>query len=123
MDTSRSSSGAGLRATALVYSGRPDPGWPIDADRAAALVRLLEAAPATEAAAPSPPGLGYRGVRLSSDTGVTWRVYAGVIVEERPGGEPARRLDPERRVERAALATAPPGTLPLAWLEGLLDPP
>lgn len=122
MDTSRSNNGAGLRATALVYAGRPDPEWPIDADRAAAIVRLLEAAPATEAGAPPPPGLGYRGVLLSSEPGDSWRIYAGMIVEDRPGCAQVRRLDPGRRIERAVLATAPSGALPIPWLEGLVDP-
>jgi hypothetical protein len=111
-----------LRARALIYAGRPDPEWPIDAGRAAAIVGLLEAAPVTGAAAPAPPALGYRGVRVASEAGVSWEVHAGVIVEARPRSAPVRRLDPRRRVEKAVLATAPPGTLPIPWLEGLIDP-
>ena len=122
MATSGSSDSATLRATALVYAGRPDPEWPIDAERAAGVVRWLEAAPATEAGGPPPPALGYRGVRVSSEQGDSWRIYAGVIVEDRPGCAPVRRLDSDRRIERAVLATAPSGALPVPWLEGLLDP-
>ncbi len=123
MGTSGSDNSTALRARALLFSGRPDPEWPIDSERAAAIVGLLEAAPATDAAAPAPPPLGYRGVHLSEPGGVSWLVYSGVIVEERPRCAPSRRIDAGRRVERAALATAPPGTLPAAWLEGLLEPP
>lgn len=122
MDTSRSNDRVGLRATALVYAGRPDPEWPIDEDRAARIVALLDAAPVTDAGAPPAPGLGYRGVRLASEQGNSWHVHAGVIVEDRLGLAPVRRLDAGRRIERAALATAPPGALPISWLEGLVDP-
>lgn len=122
MATSGSSS-ATLRATAHVFSGRPDPAWQIDPSRAAAIVRLLEAAGATDAAAPPPPALGYRGVSLSSDAGgASWTIYAGVIVEQRPRSAAVHRLDPGRRAERAVLATAQPGMLPAALLEGLTDP-
>ncbi len=125
MVTSRSASGGGLRATALLFSGRPDPEWTLDAADAAALVSLLRSAPApAEGAAPAPPALGYRGVRLVSEaSGISWTVYSGVIAEERPGSPASLRGDPGRRVERAALVTAPKGALPASFLDGLVEDP
>ena len=120
MATSSSSSDA-LQATALVFSGRPDPAWQIDPARAAPIIERLEAAPATDAAGPAAPALGYRGVILSPEAGgVSWAIHAGWIVETRGRSVPVRRRDDGRRIERAVLATAPPGLLPAPWLDGLI---
>ena len=87
------------------------------------MAALLDAAPPTDAPAPAPPPLGYRGVRLSSGAGgVSWLAFGGIVVEERPGQPPRHRLDAGRRIERAAIATAPPGALPASWLGDLLQP-
>ncbi len=121
MATSGSSSRRGFHATAFLFSGRPDPEWPLDGERATALAARLDAAPKTEAPVPLPPRLGYRGVRLASQSGdVSWDAYAGVIVERRAGMPPFRRLDAGRGIERALLATAPAGALPSQWIEGFL---
>ncbi|TMQ07784.1 MAG: hypothetical protein E6J90_42405 [Deltaproteobacteria bacterium] len=120
MATSSSSSDA-LQATALVFSGRPDPAWSIAGPSAAAIVELLEAAPVTDAASPTAPALGYRGVILSPEAGVvSWVIHAGMIVETRGRSAPVRRRDDGRRIERAVLTTAPPGLLPAPWLDGLI---
>jgi hypothetical protein len=88
-----------LRATALLYSGRPNPSWTISSVKApqveASLAGLEEIAPA-----PAPfPGLGYSGIVLvDSRTGVEWVLAAGVA---HAGGR--RFRDQGRHVEKLLL--------------------
>jgi hypothetical protein len=99
--------------TAMVYSGRPDPEWPVSADarrRLEAIWRQLTAA--TAAALPAPPPLGYRGCALRCRTGGEWFAYGGVVSHTTASREVDRRGDPERRFERLLLSTAPERTLP-----------
>ena len=96
------------RATALLYSGRPDPAWEVGDELAPAWDELP---PLAEESSTAPP-LGYRGVALTAPGGLRYEAYGGAVTL--PGGE--RRADPARRLERAVLASAPPGLLP----EGLL---
>ena len=42
------------QATLKIYSGRPDPSWPLGETQAAALLKLVDALPA-QASAPPPP--------------------------------------------------------------------
>jgi hypothetical protein len=105
-------------AGALVFSGRPDPGWRLDAATAARVVAALDALPELERAPRAPrtrKRLGYRGCFLAAPDGTRWTAHAGVVVEERASGAPATRVvrrDDGRAFERLVLATAPPGTLP-----------
>jgi hypothetical protein len=101
-DASRSL--GGWAAGALLYSGRPDPSWPI-ADGANLWRRLAELAPCA-GAIPDEGRLGYRGVWLRSTDGRRWRVFqhAAWLV-----GEAGLRRDVGRALEREILATAPAG--------------
>ena len=108
MGTSRSNS---WRASALVFSGRQSPTWPLANAQALALIGIWNGLPATDAAMPNAPALGYRGSILDDGTGREWRVHAGVVVST-SGADIETRSDAERRFERALLATAPPGTIP-----------
>jgi hypothetical protein len=102
---------AGGQVTVLLYSGRPDPAWPIAAGAAEALLHLW-ATLSTErgAARPTPAALGYRGCELRTDLG-TWHAFDGVVTRRLEQSEEARS-DPSRGFERAALATAPAGLVP-----------
>jgi len=89
-----------------IFSGRPNPTWPLAGNRAAEWLSRLEALPpATEADAAEPPGLGYRGFVVSwfshPKCGGPARVFGGVV--QCAGG--AYR-DEGRRLERWLLATA-----------------
>ncbi len=95
-----------LGVTLGIYSGRPDPEWPLTAEQAAALTALLDGLPP---GVESPPtgGLGYHGftIRYSVSTLV---VYQGFVAPPGvgPGAGPrAVRLDPTRSVERYLLET------------------
>lgn len=101
-------------ASALIFSGRPDPAWKIEAGQAAGIMAVwagLEPATAQEEA---PPALGYRGVRLQiGDT--VFEARAGLV--KMTGKECAEwREDHEQRFEAAVLASAPKGLLPPSLL-------
>jgi hypothetical protein len=69
-------------ATALLYSGRPNPHWRVDPATAARLVPLLAAlAPSGSKEALALPGLGYSGIELrlgSSGAGQVWLFHGGL---------------------------------------------
>lgn len=95
----------GWRATALLYSGRPNPEWEVSDDIAA----IWDELPAHAGDPPPPaPPLGYRGVVLSGPGGARIEAHGGGATRE--GGE--WRADPGRGFERAVLAAAPPGLVP-----------
>jgi len=116
MATSRSSEPGGQwEAGASLFSGRPDPSWPLNNVHVARLQQIwAELAPTTQSLPDAAP-LGYRGCSAIRGTDLEWRAYGGIVVLT-AGGRSAARRDPERRFERAVLEAAPPGVLP----EGLL---
>jgi hypothetical protein len=63
----------------------------------------------TDKPMPEPPPLGYRGAYMAAPDGRHWLVRSTIVALEDD-----RRLDPERRLERKLLSTAPPGALPHA---------
>ena len=105
MDTSPSSDG--WRASVAVFSGRPDPEWPVPADLAAALVTTWASLPPAGSPAAGAPPLGYRGARLVAPDGREWAAFGGVVTL---AGD--ARADAGREWERRLVETAPPGTLP-----------
>jgi hypothetical protein len=111
MATSRSLSETGWVAGASLFSGRPDPTWPVRAETARALEALWASLPAADSPPPAPPPLGYRGCFLRSPNGQTWSAYAGVVTRPE-NGSLDRRRDEGRRFERTLIASAPEGTLP-----------
>src|SRR5262245_21749479 len=102
MATSRSSS---WTAEARVFSGRPDPSWPVPDALADDLTALWVTLEPWQGPPPEAPQLGYRGVHLTDS--VLYEAYGGCVT---CAGD-ARR-DEERAFERAILASAPPGVLP-----------
>lgn len=86
-----------------IFSGRPNPRWRLSEAETARLTRLLSSLePAADGPPPSPPGLGYRGVRLRDSEGSIWSAYRGFV--QSPEGLLA---DPNRRVERFVLEHLP----------------
>jgi len=104
---------SGWTAGAMVFSGRPDPVWPLPADAVEALRELWQGL-TPRAAVPAPRSvLGYRGCWIRDPHGAQWRAFDGVVVWEAPRRGPSEaRRDDARQFERAVLATAPAGTLP-----------
>lgn len=102
-----------------VFSGRPNPRWNLTEDEAVQVARLIES---LELAAgnhlPNPPGLGYRGFRLSDSAGSQSWAYGGFVLFSN-----TRRADPGRRVERFLLEHLPSEFQQLRQLiEADLDP-
>jgi hypothetical protein len=109
MGTSNSSS-ASWRASALLYSGRPNPEWALTDGDAERLVALWSALlPARAAAAPE-SGLGYRGCVLR-DGVRRWQAFDGVAILA-SAASVETRADANRVFELAILVTAPRGTIP-----------
>ena len=106
--------GGRWRVGALVYSGRPDPSWDVEADVAAAWVRRFHDLQPALTAPPDQARLGYRGVWLLAPDGRRWNAFLRLAWS---AGD--RRLDPGRMLERGLLETAPAGTLPGQWSEWL----
>ena len=98
--------------TAFVFSGRPDPEWPVPAEARRRLEAVWTAlTPAVSGPPPAPP-LGYRGSALRCASGDEWLAYAGVVAHTAASGSLDRRSDTERKFERLLLSTAPEGMLP-----------
>jgi hypothetical protein len=92
-----------VEAYALLYSGRPNPHWQVPEHLAELVRHALAAAPPAGAGGAEPPGLGYGGIRIryrEAEVVRTADLFGGVAVIE------GRRLaDPQRRLERALLAS------------------
>ena len=102
----------GWAAVALVYSGRPDPEWSIEADLGEALEKVwLSLPPMIAGDDEARPPLGYRGCCLVAPDGRRWTAYRRrVELASRDSHEV--RDDAEMRFEAAVLASAAPGVLP-----------
>src|ERR1044071_4547662 len=100
-----------------IFSGRPDPTWPVSqtiAERLQALWDSLEASPHTQ---PQPPPLGYRGCFLKDTAeGREWVAYKGVVTLKTTAGDEAR-YDENRKFESLLLKSAPEGLIPPQILE------
>jgi hypothetical protein len=110
MDTPKSNSGGSWSACALIFSGRPQPNWPLAEGDARALIALWDALPISGHKMPDVPALGYRGCAIVDGKGGEWRAYGGVAVST-SGTANMARADGERKFERAILATAPPDVI------------
>ena len=106
MATSRSTSDSGWIAGALVFSGRPDPIWPIPPGVAEELVAIWESLSSTDATV-TPPALGYRGCYVRDPDGRMWTAYHELVTLSSEW-----RRDDDRRFEHTVLASAPAGMLP-----------
>jgi hypothetical protein len=106
-------------ATALIYSGRPDPEWEIDNEQLETLKDIWQKLPPSKIAPPSPPPLGYRGAAIRCASGEEWFAYSNIVTFKRGAGRPRHRVDHQRRFEQTLLATAPLNALPA----GLRVPP
>jgi hypothetical protein len=110
MVTSRSNELTGYTAGASIFSGRPDPIWPVDESIVKELLTLWDRMEPYAGPIPSPPGLGYRGCFLR-DSGHEWRAYRGVVTLTENDKSEARR-DAGRQFELRLVRSAPAGTIP-----------
>jgi len=98
-------------AGALVYSGRPNPTWPVSKSVALQLQKLWDTLPPQPKPGPDPPGLGYRGAFLRGPGNREWAAFAGVVSLNTQDLFESRS-DNAREFESALLASAPAGILP-----------
>lgn len=105
-----------MDATLLIYSGRPNPSWHVEAEPARqveeALGRLAEAPGASLPLG----GLGYSGVRIDY-VDAAGRRHEAVCSEGIVVLDGRKLIDRERQVERAVLAS---GRGKVAEVDGLL---
>jgi hypothetical protein len=98
-----------MKAGVLLYSGRRDPEWTVQADAAAALAATVKGLPELVGASPAPSRLGYRGAWVRMYDGGRVVAFNGTLTM--PDGR--FRADPDRAFERSVLDSAPPGVLPM----------
>ena|SRR6185369_3509018 len=99
-----------------IFSGRPDPIWPIPEALGSKLEKLFGELETFDGPATSAPPLGYRGAFLRDDAGHEWSAYRGVVTFNAEA-----RKDPNRAFERELLASAPDGIIPPALLTQEFD--
>jgi hypothetical protein len=105
-------------ARALLYSGRPDPAWEVDAGTCRDLLQIWASlAPGGTRPATPASELGYRGVMIEDFAGASWVATAGVVTC-RSTAVAETRCDRDRRFERRVLASAPSDLLPPAVRNG-----
>ena len=97
--------------SALIYSGRDNPRWQVDASIVEELERIWEALLSTTDLHPAAPPLGYRGCFLKVNDKYEWFAYQGVVTMRKDSGLESR-LDTGRKFEKLLLASAPEEMLP-----------
>ncbi len=97
--------------TVQVFSGRPDPEWPLSARQEADLQHAWSRLEVKHARPPSPPALGYRGTTMRCPSGDEWHAFRGIVTHIADGWV-QWRADEGRQFEKALLATAPSGAVP-----------
>lgn len=96
---------------AFVYSGRPNPTWPVDKRQAESLEAIWEELEPTDEDQPAVSRLGYRGCSLTCGPDREFTSCRGTV-SRRIGKAVQRKRDRAKRFERLLLATAPEGLLP-----------
>ena len=115
MDTSKSIDEAGYVAGALIFSGRPDPVWPLEASVSNVLLGVWDSMAQHTGEVPLAPPLGYRGCFMRAPSGIEWLAYRGVVTMT-TDSDMMHRRDDHRRLEREILKTAPEGEIPGQFL-------
>src|SRR5215212_5656571 len=98
-------------ASALLFSGRPDPTWSVSEIVASELHAMWSSFGPSSGVPPTAPPLGYRGSILRAPDGREWKAFGGVVTLNTPEGVEVRS-DTERTFERRLLDSAPPNLLP-----------
>jgi hypothetical protein len=102
----------GWTASADVFSGRPNPEWPVPERVAEDLILRWRGLPLSDRRIPDRPLLGYRGCLLRAPDGREWHGYDRIVVATGESGTRHSRTDNDRAWQRYLLQTAPPGLLP-----------
>jgi hypothetical protein len=120
MGTSKSSSPAdSWEGGASLFSGRPDPTWPVPNKVARRLEEIWAKLEPSSDQPPAAPPLGYRGSFVRDPQGRVWYAYGGRVVLK-TGSAAETRADPDRQFEETLLGSAPADILPTSFLTSLL---
>ena len=76
----------------LLFSGRPDPEWPVPDDHVTRLSDIWATLTPIAPRSPPAPKLGYRGVELHVDDGALYLAVAGHVTESRAGVSETRTI-------------------------------
>ncbi|HEV8353759.1 MAG TPA: hypothetical protein VGR24_06135 [bacterium] len=98
-------------AGAYLFSGRPDPRWPVSSLVADSLLTLWNRMPPRPGQERPAPALGYRGCFLRGDDGREWVAFRGTVWLTADDSTEAR-IDAGRMFERFLARSAPTGLLP-----------
>ena len=98
-----------------MFSGRPDPTWPVSDEDARRLKGLWDSLKPYDGTTPRAPVLGYRGSFLKGSVR-EWVAYGGVVTLKTTEGSESRR-DENRRFEALLLSLAPQGAIPSEVLD------
>lgn len=103
-------------ARAFVFSGRPDPTWPVAKQQAHRLEIVWSQLPTSAASHHPSPALGYRGVSLTCVGNKEYFALDG-YVKRTIGYTTEWKKDSKRLFERLLLGSAPNGLLPIEIIE------
>jgi hypothetical protein len=98
-------------AGAFVFSGRPDPTWPVNNKLIKQLEKIWNSLEPLTDKYPSPSILGYRGCFVRNNVDREWFAYGGVVIFKRDNRSESR-LDRQSTFEKSVLSSAPPNLLP-----------
>jgi len=101
-------------ATALIFSGRPDPQWQVTEDVTHALRMLWKQMSDAPCEIVPIPGLGYRGCTLVCGSKNRWHAFGGVVAMGN-----VLKQDKGRAFECQLLESAPVGLIPKSILKSL----
>ena len=117
MDTSKSPDAeTPSEASALIFSGRPDPIWTLPAALTRQLLDLWNQAKPVQQMPSLRTGLGYRGCtwRMADDE---WIACDGTITRYRKGNAVESRADVGRKFERLLIGSCPGDAVPAQFLD------
>jgi transposase len=101
----------GWTGGAYLFSGRPDPRWPVSDQAAESLLALWDRMRPRPDVEPPAPVLGYRGCFLRATDGRVWLAFRGTVWLT-SGDSTEARADEGRMFERLLARSAPEGALP-----------
>ena len=99
-------------AGVLVYTGSPDPQWPVNEELCERFQEIWERLPEWEGDHPGIPSTGYRGCFLHNRR-KRWIAFGEHVVLN-IGEYAMAKMDPNRECERMLLESVP-STLPPEW--------
>lgn len=97
---------------ALIFSGRPDPTWPLAEAKVRDLLDIWATLEPLPRVAPEPPArLGYRGCFLRGPDDQEWLAFGNTVTYRSPTRAESRR-DVNGKFEARLLGSAPRGAIP-----------